>query len=106
MPLKKLIFTKQDNGSNSEWELWDREKEIPGNSIFSMGQVYCVLEDKGDHRRLFYRLGSDGIDMPGIFKEEFQSSEQLVAGVDKFGDWAYDNQIKLVEAHERYCDNI
>lgn len=111
MPLKRLIFTKVDNGSSSEWERWDRKKTISGNSIFSMGKVYCVTEERTDENlntywRLFYRLGSEDIDLPSIFKEEFRSQDSLKDGVDKFGSWAYDNQVKLVESHERYCDGI
>lgn len=108
MPLIKLVFTKIDNGSSSKWEVWGRSQEIQNEALFSMGQVYAKAERKGSVWRLFYRMGTDALDleMPAVFKEKFVDQEALRAGVDKFAEWAYDNQIRLIEAHERFCDKL
>lgn len=106
MPLIKLVFTKLDNGSSSKWEVWDEKKEIVHDALFSMGQVYVRVERRPDHWRLFYRMGTDDMDLPPFFKTKFKSQEELRGGVDKFAEWAYDNQIRLIEAHERFCDKL
>lgn len=105
MPLVKKIYTKVDNGSMSSWEEWDH-KTIFDDSLFSIGQIYARVAKAGKCWRLFYRMGTDNIDLPNIFKIEYASKQSLVEGIDKFVDWAYDNQIRLIEAHERYCDKL
>lgn len=104
MPLLKKLYTKLDNGSISNWEAWDGET-IHSDSLFALGQLQArVIKERGDWR-IFYRMGSDDIDNHPLFKEKFKDESAICEGLDRFMDWAYDNEIRLLEAHERHCDN-
>lgn len=101
MPLLKNLFMKQS--SASDWVRWDG-KTVVADGLYSLGLTYVKVIKVNGHWRIFYRMGNDRLEMPPFFKEKFPDEEALCGGLDKFADWAYDNQIRLLEAHERHCD--
>lgn len=101
MPLLKNLFMKPS--STSDWVRWDGKTAV-ADGLYSLGLTYVkVIKVKG-HWRIFYRMGNDRLEMPPFFKTKFPDEEALCRGLDMFADWAYDNQIRLLEAHERHCD--
>lgn len=103
MYLLKTVFTKIDNGSISEWSSWDY-KSIAKNSMFSVGQIFCkVVREKGAWRITYKMEYDDHLELPRLFKVLYKTKDEVKTGLDKFVEWAYDNQIRLIEAHERGC---
>lgn len=101
--LVRDIYTKKDDGSSSDWELWDRKGCYKG-SLYSAGVPYVKVIRKRKKWALLYRLNYDNLDLHLSLSSYYNTQEEVLEAVLQFADWAFRNQISLVAAHSRSCE--
>ena len=99
--IKREIYFKPDNGSRSEWRLWDGIS-IYDDYLYSCGEAYVhtVLLD-GEFCLKYRPFASRGI-LPDHIGKKVKTEDEIRKAIIDFADWAIRERREIIAEMESY----
>lgn len=100
--ISRKIYCKPDNGSRSDWELWDGET-VKEDYLYSCGEAYVkVVASNHGMWQLKYRLFHSTSKILPRFIGQNISGYELPKAVNAFADWVLENRRLILSEMESY----
>ena len=98
--IRKDIYCKLDNGSQSSWQPWNGTC-IQHDSLYSCAEAYIHAVYEEGKWTLKYRPFCSKVAFPSFVGKQLSEKEAILA-IDQFADWVLNNRRMLVAEMESY----